>query len=375
MKKITLLLALVFFSISVIYADKPLKFMFSEDIIYDDNIYLSDKDATSSAISSTQLLAEYLVNIPNTGLKFGANANIGYNAYTENPAKNDYMNAGAGFNVGNNKFSLDEKFLYTADPATSELTERAKRINNIASFRFKTSLEKKFSIGFLVSDIFDRYMDNMYKSLNRNRVNAGAQVYYNMSPKTSFYFAYLYSIIKYENNDRNNSNGNSFSLGVNGNVTQKVKGTAQISYDTRNYDEDVEGADSNFGIFGYLLSLTYEPTRRDTIILSGERKVEEATFANNRYYISTGIGLEYKHSFYQKWTLGLLAAYENIGYPETVEDVNRNDDLIKVKPSIEYKFKDYLFASLWYQFRNKSSNFDSVEYTDNKVGLQVKFCF
>ncbi len=375
MKKITSLLILMLLVVSVAFADKPLQFIFSEDISYDDNIYLTQDDKVSSAISSTQLYAKYLNTIPNTALKLGANANIGYNAYTENPAKNDYMNAGAGFNVGNNKFSLDEKFLYTADPATSELTERAKRINNIASFRFKTSLEKKFSIGFLVSDIFDRYMDNMYKSLNRNRVNAGAQVYYNMSPKTSFYFAYLYSIIKYENNDRNNSNGNSFSLGVNGNVTQKVKGTAQISYDTRNYDEDVEGADSNFGIFGYLLSLTYEPTRRDTIILSGERKVEEATFANNRYYISTGIGLEYKHSFYQKWTLGLLAAYENIGYPETVEDVNRNDDLIKVKPSIEYKFKDYLFASLWYQFRNKSSNFDSVEYTDNKVGLQVKFCF
>lgn len=361
--------------VTVAYADKPLQFIFSEDISYDDNIYLTKDDKISSAISSTQLYAKYLNTIPNTGLKFGANANIGYNAYTENPAKNDYLNAGAGFNVGNNKFTLDEKFLYTADPATSELTERAKRINNIASFRFKTSLEKMFSVGFLVSDVFDRYMDNEYKSLNRNRVNAGAQLYYNVSPKTSFYFAYLYSIIKYENNDKNNSNGNSFILGVNGNVTQKVKGTAQVSYDTRNYDEDIENADSNFGIFGYLLSLTYEPTRRDTIILSGERKMEEATFANNRYYVSTGVGLEYKHSFYQRWTLGLLAAYENIGYPETVEDVNRNDDLIKVKPSLEYKFKEYLFASVWYQFRNKSSNYDGVEYSDNKVGLQVKVCF
>ena len=74
--------------------------------------------------------------------------------------------------------------------------------------------------------------------------------------------------------------------------------------------------------------------------------------------------------------MGLLAANENIGYPETVEDVNRNDDLIKVKPSIEYKFKDYLFASIWYQLKNKASNFsDSVEYLDNKVGAQIKICF
>ena len=106
MKKITLLFALMFFSVSVIYADKPLKFIFSEDIGYDDNIYLSNEDKTGSAVSSTQLFAEYLVNIPNTGLKFGANANVGYNAYLESPAKNDYMNAGAGLNIGNRFFKL-----------------------------------------------------------------------------------------------------------------------------------------------------------------------------------------------------------------------------------------------------------------------------
>ena len=41
------------------------------------------------------------------------------------------------------------------------------------------------------------------------------------------------------------------------------------------------------------------------------------------------------------------------------------------------QFKDNLFATLWYQLRNKTSNYDSdnVEYLDNKVGAQIKFCF
>ena len=72
-----------------------------------------------------------------------------------------------------------------------------------------------------------------------------------------------------------------------------------------------------------------------------------------------------------------MVAYENMAYPETVNDINRVDNLIKVRPSIEYKFKDNLFATLWYQLRNKTSNYDSdnVEYLDNKVGAQIKFCF
>jgi len=375
MKKITLLFALMFFSVSVIYADKPLKFIFSEDIGYDDNIYLSNEDKTGSAVSSTQLFAEYLVNIPNTGLKFGANANVGYNAYLESPAKNDYMNAGAGLNIGNRFFSVEEEFLYTADPATSELTDRAKRINNYASFKIKTSSEKMFSIGFLVSDILDKYIDDQYENLNRNRINIGAQAYYNLSSRTSFYIGYLFSNINYEDNEYSNSIGNSFILGVNGTVAQKIKGSAQISYDMRNYDKEGDGLEKDADIFGYLLSLTYEPTNRSSIILSGERKIEESVFTNNRYYISTEVGIEYKQKIFQKWEAGLFVSYENIDYPGKIDGVNRYDDLINVKPSIEYQFKEYLFASLWYQFRNRTSNCSMAEYTNNKVGIQVKLCF
>ncbi len=377
MKKIISTLLITCFVAVSVYADSPFKFAVSEDISYDDNIYLTKNDTKSSIISSTQLFAEYLNNIPNSGLKFGAKANIGYNAYSEAAAKNDYMNAGVGVNLSNSKFFLDENFLFTADPATSELTERAKRINNIASFRFKTSLEKMFSIGFLVSDIYDNYVDDDFSALNKNRVNFGVQAYYNLSTKTSFYLGYLLSRIDYEKESVRESFGNSISLGVNGKIAKKIKGTAQISYDTRSYDKEVEHADRNTSLFGYLLALTYEPTIRNSIELSGERKMEESTFANNRYYVSTEIAAKYKQKIYTKWTAGILVAYENMAYPETVDDTNRVDNLIKVRPSIEYKFKDNLFATLWYQLRNKTSNYDSdnVEYLDNKVGAQIKFCF
>lgn len=376
MKKIISTLLITCFVAVSVYADGPFKFAISEDVSYDDNIYLTKEDTKSSFISSTQLFAEYLNNIPNSSLKFGAKANIGYNAYSEAPAKNDYMNAGVGFNLSNNKFFLDEGFLYTADPATSELTNRAKRISNIASFRFKTSLEKMFSIGFLVSDVYDKYMDDEYSSLDRNRVNFGVQAYYNLSTKTSFYLGYLLSRIDYEEESVKESYGNSVSLGVNGKIAKKIKGTAQISYDTRTYDKEIEHADRNTGLFGYLISLTYEPTIKNSLEISGERKMEESTFANNRYYVSTEVAAQYKHQIYTKWTAGLLVAYENMAYPETVNDINRVDDLLKVKPSIEYKFKDNLFATVWYQLKNKTSNFgDVVEYLDNKVGAQIKFCF
>lgn len=374
MKKIVCLLVFCLMAVSA-YADKPLQFIVSEDIIYDDNIYLTDGKKTSSAISSTQLFAKYFNSIPNSSVKFAADANIGYNAYTETPAKNDYMNAGLGLSLSNSKFFFEDKFLYTADPATSELTDRVNRINNFASFSFKSSLEKMFSIGFVVSDSLDRYQECEYESLSRNRFNVGPQLYYNISSKTSVYVGYLFSAVNYEKDKDKNSLGNSFDLGINGNVTQKIKGTAQVSYDTRKYDTEIEGLDTNGELVGYLLSLKYEPTSQNSLYVFGERKMEETIMVNNRYYVSTEIGLEYKQKVYTKWSLGLLASYENLYYPKKINDVQRSDDLFKVKPSVEYKFKEYLFASIWYQLRNKTSNYDGFKYDDNKVGMQVKLTF
>lgn len=378
MKKLIALLITCLIS-SVVYADKPLKFIISEDIIWDDNIYLTKDNEKSSFISSTQLAAKYSNNIPNSSFKLNAGANIGYNAYTEAPAKNDYMNAGVNLGLANEFFKIDEKFYYTADPATSELTQREKRINNNISLGFKTSTKKKISLSFSAADIYDRYTEYSNHPLNRNRVNLGANVHYNFSPKTSVYVGYALGIINYENksfyNEKNDSLNHSVVAGVEGDLTAKLNGKAQVSYDYRKYDNTIEGLKDNASLVGYLLSLTYEPTNRNSITLVGERKMEESIYGTNRYYVSSQIGIQYKQQILTKWTAVLFASYENMDYPESVDNVNRVDNLINIRPSIEYKFKEYLFGSIWYQFKDKLSNVDSVEYLSNRVGIQAKFVF
>ncbi len=378
MKKLIVLLVSCLIT-SAVYADKPLKFILSEDVSWDDNIYLTKDGEKSSAISSTQLAAKYNNNIPNSSFKMNAGVNVGYNAYTEAPAKNDYMNAGVNFGLNNEFLKFDEKFSYTADPATSELTAREKRINNRISLGYKTSSKKKISLGISVADTYDRYTEDSKNSLNRNRVDAGLKVHYNLSAKTSVYAGYGIGIINYENNGtynkKNDSLNHSAVAGIEGDITAKVNGKAQVSYDYRKYDNVVGDLKDNASLVGYLVALTYEPSNRSSLSLSGERKMEESTYGKNRYYVSSQIGVEYKQKILTKWTASLYAAYENMGYPESVNNKNRSDDLLNIKPSIEYKFREYLFGSVWYQFKDKLSNVDTVEYVANKVGVQVKFVF
>ncbi len=169
--------------------------------------------------------------------------------------------------------------------------------------------------------------------------------------------------------------GNSYIAGVNGQIAPKVKGTAQISYDQRNYDENLAGAEKDVDLCGYLLSVTYNPTTQNAVIFSGERKMQETLYGANRYYVSTEVSMELKQKIYKKWEVSVLVAYENMNYPVSVNSIERNDDLFKVIPCVEYNFTDKFSAGVWYQFRDRQSNVDNEDYTSNKAGASIKLQF
>ena len=90
MKKTAVLVLLATFVALPVAAQKPLHFMASQTLSYDDNIYLTDKNTKDSMISTTRVGADYKANIPSTGLQLNADAGVGYNAYTEKHNKNNY---------------------------------------------------------------------------------------------------------------------------------------------------------------------------------------------------------------------------------------------------------------------------------------------
>ena len=357
-------------------AASPVTFKVSEDFSYDDNIYLTDGNETDSFISSTQVGAEYKANIPGSGLELTADGMVGYNAYTEDSSTNNFWNAAGNVALQNDWLNVGDRFLFTSDPANSSLTDRAERIQNIGYVSFKTSSEKKFGVGFTADDVFDRYMKSKESGLNRNRVNLGAQLYYNVSPKTNFFVEYNYSDISYEDNKANESVGNSVGLGVNGQIASKVIGTAKITYDMRDYDHSVAGISDYNDLVGYYVSLEWQPTSRNTVRLSGQRRMEETLYENNRYFADTLISLYVSQKVYDKWTASLTLSWEDMNYAHANNDgTKRSDGLYTIRPEVDYQFKDWLSAGVWYQFRNRDSNVNGADYNSNKAGVFVKALF
>ena len=228
-----------------------------------------------------------------------------------------------------------------------------------------------------VEDIFDRYFEANMAYLNRNRLNAGAQVYYNFNTKTNIFVEYMFSDIEYRDNSWNDSLGHRVGLGINGQIAPKVTGTAKITYDMRDYDKEIAGADNDPHLFGYYAALTWKPSTRDTIRLSGERKMEETLYGNNRYFADTIIALYAQHRFNSKWAAAVTFGWEDMYYSRVVlgDSQRRRDNLYTVRPQLDYMFKDWLMGSVWYQYRTRQSNKDWADYENNKVGVSIKALF
>ena len=377
MKKLTVLALVALFALPA-FAAKPVQFIATEDITYDDNIYLKDKaygQKKDSFISTTRVGANYKGQLPGSDMVLKASALVGYNAYTEKPSVNNFWDALGNVELANENIKVGDKLLYTSDPANSELTDRYKRLNNNAYASFKTTNKKLFSVGLSVEDIFNRYFDGKMEYLNRNRLNAGAQVFYNFNTKTNLFVEYMFSDIAYKTNKDNNSTGHTIGFGINGQVAPKVTGTAKITYAMRDYDHEIAGTDKHPNLLGYYAALTWKPSTRDTVRLSGERRMEETLYGTNRYFADTLVSLYGQHKFNTKWAASLTLAWEDLNYARYAGDKKRNDNIYTVRPQVDYMFKNWLMGSLWYQYRTRESNVKSVKYDSNKVGVSIKALF
>ena len=361
-------------------ATKPLTFVASEEISYDDNIYLNHYGKKDAGISTTRVGANYNTTIPNSALKFNANALVGYNAYTRKHSLNNYWDALGGVELSNKQFKIGDKVLYTSDYSNEDLDvsrSDTKRLQNDAYVSYVTSTEKMFGVGVFAQDIYKHYFEDAMKPLTRNRLNLGAQLYYNMSPKTNFFVEYMFSDIEYKEDllKDNNSKTHSVGLGVKGQVAPKVTGIAKVTYDMRKYDEEDAYGDDEKNLVGYLLSLEWKPSTVNTIRLTGERGLKETIYGDNRYFKDTTLSLYADQKLSNKLTAHVTLIWDQMHYDKYVDSTKRADDVFLVRPGVDYKFKDWLTAGVWYQFRARHSNLNAAEYENNRAGVFVRALF
>jgi len=154
-------------------------------------------------------------------------------------------------------------------------------------------------------------------------------------------------------------------------LTGKLSFHLSAGGEIRQYDSGGGPTNSNL-VFS--LGLTYRPFPDTSIGLTSYRNVNASPSAAGESYVATGIAVQLSQLLFQRVTVGLSAGYENDQYRATqsgAAETGRADNYFFIQPTLTYKLKDWLSASLSYEFRRNASNVSSSTFSDNRFTLSV----
>ncbi|MFY9989159.1 MAG: outer membrane beta-barrel protein [Chthoniobacterales bacterium] len=126
------------------------------------------------------------------------------------------------------------------------------------------------------------------------------------------------------------------------------------------------------------LSASWAPFVGTGFGLSAFRRIFASPVEVGQVFTATGIQGSVSQTFFQRFTVGLFAGYENDNYTASVANapnINRTDNYVYVRPNLTYSIGGWCNIVLYYQFSHNDSNLNGASFDDHRVGGQVIFAF
>ncbi|MEK7765528.1 MAG: outer membrane beta-barrel protein, partial [bacterium] len=259
---------------------------------YDDNIFLQSVTPTGSTI--LRVTPGLDVRLERKRMKLRGGYELSSLNYAIFPKANNALHQ-TGYVAFSQEFakaasfSLEEAFKATTDPASSELTERAKRAQNDVGIGLELPLSGKTFAGVRVSDTLTCYRRaSLAALLDRDEVLAGLRGGYVLTAKTRTYAFARYASVAYVTNLSNESSGLLAGAGLQGEITKRITGTLELGSMSRHYTRTVSGGTRDTTAPRYDVALTWEGPRDWKVRVNGERGFSDSVF--NRFFVTSALG-------------------------------------------------------------------------------------
>ncbi len=202
---------------------------------------------------------------------------------------------------------------------------------------------------------------------------------YKVMPKTLALVETDFGWVYYDDNQRNADQQYwQILTGVRGEPTEKISMTAKVGYQGRRLDDTTFApSPTDFHDFVAESDVVFRMTEHDILRAGYDRTPRISTFASNGWYRQDQISGSYRKQFAEKWYITPFAAWQINRYPESAtlagDTHNRSDNFVQTGLTLEYQIQDWLWARLKYNFRTRNSNFDALDYNNNRVIADVTF--
>jgi hypothetical protein len=352
-------------------ADKKwlLLFNFSTSVTYDDNVFISHQNKQADEIFTVA-----------AGFTFGLGD---YRALKENYLLAQYLLTGFFFvrnsqeDAPNQELALKTQFRFSKLTLQTQthyqyLTGVDRQVGNFVN---RTLIDNLVRLNYDYSDKTQFFLSveetaSLYESFLSSYGYVGTLGgEYQISPKIALGGETLFG--KLIQDESPSGSYAQLRLLADYNITGKLSFHLSVGEEIRHYDSE-GGQTIATPVFS--LGLTYQPFQDTSIGLNAYRNVNASPSLAGENYVATGVVVQLSQMLFQRVTAGLSLGYENDKYRATqagTAEPGRADNYFFIQPTLTYKFRDWLSASLSYEFRRNASNESSSTFSDSRFTLSL----
>jgi hypothetical protein len=225
-----------------------------------------------------------------------------------------------------------------------------------------------FLLGYEDLD-YDR-TEEAYLARDRDFVTFGGIFYYQVAPATDLVVdlrqtevSYVYII---EGGDTLDSTNSSILVGLQWESTAATSGFAKVGYQKKDFDSALR---EEFSGFDWELGVTWQPVERSTIEFSTRSDTNETNGEGN-FIQRRSYGAVWNHQWLDRVSSRASFAFIDDVYEGSTN--NREDDITQLRLAVDYQFKRWMKIEVGYQYDERESTVESIDYDRNLFSIGVR---
>ncbi len=351
-----------------------LKAVFSQEIQYDSNVFLTEADCKHDLISITS--PRLILNMPFSEAKhlFQVMYLADIATFSDYKSQN-YIDQGVSakleLTLPFGYFNVQNNFRDTVQRASTEFTDQVRRYEDLGQAALGVRMNKlSYEAGYAY--FLRDYNEEQYDVLNYGEDIFSGTVFYQVSPKMKALLEYNRGLVDYINDTARNGHYDQARCGFKTGLTGKINGLVKLGYQNRDYDT---AGQKGYEGFVSQAEVTADFSERTSLELNYIGTAVESISATNNYYDLNSVMMNVTQQVMNNIALLLSSQFDRRDYPEEdpAFNVKQRDSVFTGGVMLRYTVLNRGRVSLGYQYRETVSNISAKEYKDNLVSLRFDF--
>ena len=214
---------------------------------------------------------------------------------------------------------------------------------------------------------YDINTDN-YRSRDRDTVNVGATFYYNVMPATDITFDVIFNDIEYDfaldADTPLDSEETRILVGAEWESTAQTTGYVKVGNRKKDFADPTR---ESFSGLDWQVGVVWTPKTYSTVEISTFTNTSETNGEGNFIDTET-FQLTWNHQWLERVSSTFRTGYTVDTY---TGGTDRKDENISLGASLNYQMERYVLVQLGYDFEQRNSNRDQIDFDRNLLTLSV----